>query len=152
MFVMRGLLTSAVLFVSMICPLVGRPQMVGYFPKGGDGDIEANDVSLIELIANPSKYDHKTVRIVGYLHLEFEGNAIYLHKEDFQYSLSRNALWIEVPKDMTKEQMKAVNDHYVICTARFVARGHGHMDMNSGEVADVSRLQIWHSTPRETAK
>jgi hypothetical protein len=119
-------------------------QMVGYFPKGG-ADIDADDVSLVQLIANPAKYDGKIVRITGFLHLEFEGNVIYLHAEDFRFSLTKNGIWINVPRDMTKEQMKAVNDQYVICTARFNAR-------NSGEVTDVSRLQVWSSHPRALSK
>jgi hypothetical protein len=53
--------------------------------------------------------------------LEFEGNAIYLHQEDFQQALTKNALWVDIPKDMTRAQIEAVNDHYVICTGTFVA-------------------------------
>lgn len=126
-------------------------QMVGYFPKGG-GDIDADDVSLVQLIASPVKYDGKIVRITGFLHLEFEGNVIYLHAEDFQFSLTKNGIWIDVPRDMTKEQMKAVNDQYVICTARFNAKMLGHMGMKSGEVTDVSRLQVWSPHPRPLSK
>ena len=126
-------------------------QIAGYYPKGG-ADIDAEDVSLIQLIANPQAYDNKRVRITGFLHLEFEGNVIYFHNEDFRYGLTKNGLWIDVPKDMTKEQMKVVNDQYVICTARFVARMHGHMGLNSGAVTDVSRLQLWPPYPRPTPK
>ena len=125
-------------------------QMAGYYPKGGP-DSGVEDVSLIQLIANPQAYDNKRVRITGFLHLEFEGNAIYLHSEDFRYSLTKNALWINVPKDMTQEQTKAVNDQYAICTGRFVAGMHGHMGMNSGELSDVTRLEVW-SPPRLMTK
>jgi hypothetical protein len=129
----------------------GMAQTAGYYPKGG-ADIAAEDVSLIQLIANPQTYDGKTVRITSFLHLEFEGNVIYLHSEDFRYGLTKNGLWVEMPKDMSKEQMKAVNNQYVICTARFVAKMHGHMGLNSGEVADVSRLEVWSPDPRPTTK
>jgi len=129
----------------------GIGQMAGYFPKGGP-DIPAEDVSVIQLIANPQAYDGKTVRITGFLHLEFEGNVIYLHSEDFRYGLTKNGLWVEIPKDMSKEQIKAVNDQYVICTAKFVARMHGHMGMNSGDLANVTRLEVWSPTPRPITK
>ena len=120
-------------------------QMAGYYPKGGpDNDVE--DVSMIQLISNPQAYDNKRVRITGFLHLEFEGNSIYLHSEDFRYALTKNALWIDVPKDMTQAQTKIVNDQYVICTGTFVASRRGHMGMNSGEIADVTRLQVWSHT------
>lgn len=126
-------------------------QMAGYYPKGGP-DIEADDVSLIRLIGDPKAYDHKIVRVVGFLHLEFEGNAIYLHSEDFRYGLTKNGLWIDLPRDVTHEQKKIVNDQYVICTARFVASGRGHMGLNSGELTDVTRLQVWPSLRGPTQK
>jgi hypothetical protein len=141
-----------VLGVLLVAPSCSaHAQTAGYYPKGGP-DIEAEDVSLIPLIANPQAYDRKIVRITGFLHLEFEGNAIYLHGEDFQYSLTKNALWINVPKDMTQGQIKAVNDQYVICTGRFVAGMHGHMGLNSGEIDDVTRLEVWSPHPRPTRK
>jgi hypothetical protein len=92
------------------------------------------------------------VRITGFLHLEFEGNAIYLHHEDFLYALTKNALWINVPKGITQGQIKAVNDQYVICTGKFVASMHGHMGLNSGEITDVTRLQVWSPYPMPTRK
>jgi hypothetical protein len=52
---------------------------------------------------------------------------------------------------MNEGQKKAVNDQYVICTGRFVASMHGHMGLNSGEVTNVSRLQVWPN-PRALSK
>lgn len=49
--------------------------------------------------------------------MEFEGNVIYLHDEDFRHGLTKNGLWVDLPKDLTQDQIKAFNDHYVICTA-----------------------------------
>ena len=39
-------------------------------------DIKEN-ISLIRLIATPEKYDGKRIQVIGYLHIEFEGTAIY---------------------------------------------------------------------------
>ena len=119
----------------------------GYYPQGGP-DNGPEDVSIIRLVANPQMYDGKRVRITGFLHLEFEGDVIYLHREDFEYGLDKNALWIDVPKDMTRNQIESVNDNYVICTGTFVAGRHGHMGMNSGEMSKVTRLQVWSDKPR----
>ncbi len=50
-------------------------------------------VSVIRLIASPEEYDGKLVNVVGFLKVEFEGNAIYLPdpkaflKYDRQYVL-----------------------------------------------------------------
>jgi len=74
-------LIFGLLLIAPNCPTFA--QMAEYYPKGGP-DNGPEDVSLIQLIANPQAYDGKTVRITGFLHLEFEGNAIYLHNEDFR--------------------------------------------------------------------
>ena len=116
-------------------------RQAGYYPRGGpDG---AEQVSLIRLIANPDAYNNKTIRVVSYLHLEFEGDAIYFHQDDFKHGMYENSVWINLPKDISPAQIKALNDKYVLCTARFEARKHGHMGMFSGELSDVVRLEPW---------
>ena len=136
----------------LLSGLPASSQMGGYYPKGGP-DIEAEDVSLIQLIANPQAYDHKIVRVIGYLRLEFEGDAIYFHREDLDLGMTRNGIWINLPKDITPGQMKIVNNQYVICTARFIASRHGHMGLFSGEFDDVTRLETWpHMRPSAEAE
>jgi hypothetical protein len=54
------------------------------------------DVSMVRLLAEPDKFDGKRVRTAGYIHFEFEGNAIYLHEEDLTHGLLKNALWISL--------------------------------------------------------
>jgi hypothetical protein len=118
-------------------------QLPGYIHKGADQNVQ--QVSVLQLIANPQAYEGRKVRLVGFLDLEFEGDALYLHREDFEHNIDENALWIDVPKEMTKEQMQVVNKQYVICEGIFKASGHGHMGVFSGEIADVTRLQVWPS-------
>jgi hypothetical protein len=138
-------LTLAFLFMILILPVQqALPQIAGYYPKGGP-DIGPENVSLIQLIANPQLYDQKRIRFIGYLHLEFEGDAIYFHRDDFLYGITNDAVWINLPKDIKPDQLKAVNDHYVICSAKFVAGRHGHMGMFAGELDDVTRVEIWSS-------
>jgi hypothetical protein len=31
--------------------------------------------------------------------LSFEGNAIYLHREDFDHGIGKNGLWVAIPED-----------------------------------------------------
>jgi hypothetical protein len=37
---------------------------------------------MIELIANTEKFDGKRVFVSGFVHFEFEGNALYFHEEE----------------------------------------------------------------------
>lgn len=103
----------------------------------------AQDVSVIELIANPSRYDGKQVQLIGFLRLEFEGNALYLHQEDFEHAISRNAIWIDRPTDLSDKQTLEINNRYVICQGTFKAGEHGHMGMFSGSLTHISRLEHW---------
>ncbi len=103
----------------------------------------AQSVSIIELLANPLKYDRKRVRVIGFLRLEFEGNALYLHRDDFENAIYKNALWVDRPKDLSNKQMVEVDQKYIICEGTFNAPEHGHMGMFSGSLTDITRLEPW---------
>ena len=143
----RAALSLAVAVYVLVCShsLIG--QMRGYYPKGGP-DTSSQDVSLVQVIANPQQYDGKKIRFIGFLRLEFEGNAAYLHQEDYDNGISMNAIWIDVPSDMTEVQKKDTNLHYVICAGTFRAADHGHMGMFSGSLANVYRLEVWLGSAR----
>ena len=98
-------------------------QMVGYNPKHSANQ-QSIQVSLIQLISNPEKYDGKPARLIGFLRLEFEGNALYLHREDYEQSLP-NGIWVDVPKDLSKDENRLLNNQYVICEGIFHAADLG---------------------------
>jgi hypothetical protein len=131
-----------VLVASLIFSSDSSGQIKGYFPKPGP-DETVQDVSLLQLIAQPEKFEGKRVRFIGFVRIEFEGNAIYLHREDFDHGITKNGLWVALPADMTKQQQDEVNMHYVICVGVFTAKWQGHMGLFSGEIRNVRRLQLW---------
>jgi len=132
---------SVVLLLALACSKA-TPQKSGYNPKPGY-DATVQDVSILQLIANPQAYDGNRVRFIGFLRIEFEGDAIYLHREDFEYAITQNAVWIDIPREMTKQEKQLVNMQYVVCAGLFQGSKHGHMGMFSGEVTDVIRLETW---------
>jgi hypothetical protein len=93
-------------------------------------------VSIIELIANPAAYDGKPVLLSGYIHFEFEGNGIYLHKEDVEHWQFSNGLWVS-PADSFKRPQDC-QDNYVTILGIFDATFTGHMGLWSGSVKEVS--------------
>lgn len=126
-------------------PAAQRPVRDGPPPPAQiQGELsEPVDVSIVQLIATPERFDGKMIRVIGFLHLEFEGNALYLHETDFCHSISANAVWVAVgwpPKD---EQMARSNS-YVLLEGRFDAQSKGHFGMFSGSIRDVSRLNGWN--------
>ena len=95
--------------------------------------------SLIQLIATPSKYHQKQVRVDGFLRVGFEGNALYLHKEDAQFGMTANAVWVEVSDEMCAD---AFDNKHVYIEGVFNAKNRGHRAVFSGAIEDVSRCYL----------
>jgi hypothetical protein len=105
------------------------------------GSCNIYGVSLVELIANPATYDGLRVRVIGWLNLEFEGNAIYLHREDHAFSITSNGLWVQLGPGLPREP--ACNKGYALIEGRFEARNHGHLGLWSGAIVDIDRCMPW---------
>jgi len=106
-------------------------------------DISQN-VSLVKLIANPDKYDGKRIQVIGYLNLEFEGTAIYLHKEDYLKSIYENSIWVNFSDKLTRKiNPKNWNKKYVLVIGTFSAKNTGHMGMFGGTLDNIVRLDLW---------
>jgi hypothetical protein len=103
----------------------------------------SDNVSIVQLIANPERYDAKRVQFIGFLRIEFEGTAVYLHREDYERGISKNPLWINIPTGMSEAEADAVNGQYVICRGTFDAADHGHMGIFSGAIKNIERLRLW---------
>jgi hypothetical protein len=101
---------------------------------------QALPVSMIRLLANPEKYHGKRVIVEGYMRLEFEGDAIYFHEEDYKKGLSSNSFWLDVSVEQLKKYRR-INNQYVFIEGVFDAKHFGHMGMFSGEIKRISRIQ-----------
>jgi hypothetical protein len=104
------------------------------------------DVSLIQLIANPEKFDGKHIRVIGFLRIEFEGNALYLHREDYQIGLLKNAIWVDVTPEMEKQSSK-LDKQYVLLEGIFSANEKGHWGSFSGSIKRINRAMLWPLLP-----
>jgi hypothetical protein len=99
-------------------------------------------VSLLQLIATPEKFDKKPIRVVGFLRLEFEGNALYLHREDYENAISGNGIWVDVSAEMARQEAN-LNMHYVLLQGIFNANDRGHMSLWSGSIKKIRRAVVW---------
>jgi hypothetical protein len=97
-------------------------------------------VSIVELIATPRLYDGKRVRVTGWLHLEFEGNAIYLHRDDQVHGLTRNGLWVSFARQQGDSSCAG---GYALVEGTFNAGHHGHMGLWSGAIEGIDRCMRW---------
>ena len=107
------------------------------------------DVSLIQLIASPEKYEGRLVMVSGFVNLEFEGNGIYLHKDDYEYGLNKNGLWLGANECKHHDGNKLTRG-YAIVIGRFTSQHQGHMGLWSGEIQDVKNCTAWPPSRRGT--
>jgi hypothetical protein len=119
--------------------LAQRESFTGQGIDIGEINRTATDVSIVRLIAEPNDYAEKTVRTFGFLHLEFEGNGIYLHREDYENGLSDNGLGVGGTPEIMGELAK-LNDRYVLLEGTF---SPGPSGLRSGAIMKVNRAAAW---------
>lgn len=105
------------------------------------------NTSLIQLIASPNEYDGKRVQIVGFVRLEFEGNAIYLHQDDDVHGILKNGLWLNVEK-LPKATRLQVDGRYVFVEGIFSMEDRGHLGLWSGALHDITRMEPRRNAPQ----
>jgi hypothetical protein len=106
------------------------------------GECSLDKVSMLQLIANPAAFHRKRVRVIGYLVLEFEGSALYLHAEDFQHGLTDNGIWVDMPRGGFGEDCKS--NAYALLEGRFNAEHNGHLGLWSGALEEITRCTAWN--------
>lgn len=115
----------------------------GYQETPNSANQYAKDVTMVQLIATPEKYDGQLVRVIGVGNLELEGNCISLNREDLIYGVG-NSIWIELgERTISYDEAKQFNGEYVIVEGIFDKDDCGHMDMFCGSIKNVSRYELW---------
>jgi hypothetical protein len=99
----------------------------------------ARPESLITLIAQPGSNKAQKVQVAGFLVLAFEGNALYLHEEDYKEGLTRNAVRISLSPEQT-QQYKGLSGNYVWVEASFLKRPNSE-DILSGSLYDIREIR-----------
>ena len=99
-------------------------------------------VSIISLIASPKRFDKCFVRVVGVINVGFEGDALYLHEEDYQSGLTKNSLRLYL-SDAQREIFKKSSGSHVILEGIFYGTGPDANEMTSGAISKITRLDFW---------
>lgn len=119
-------------------------SVVGTSPTSSEGQHIAGsiqNISMIQLIANPEKFDGKTVSVVGFLGIEPENERLYLTEEDHQRIFAHNGLWVDLPSLTGKEQ-EELDRHYVQIVGTFKQGGRFPYAAGGG-LTDIKRCWRW---------
>ncbi len=120
--------------------------------------IDPIDVSVINLIATPEKYNNKYIQVEGYVHIKFEDMALYLSKESADYLNGQNAIWLDFNKDFLKIEPQNYTNlwnfdcKYVLIEGVFDKNDSGHMSSFAGSINNVRRIKVmtrWYNGKRE---
>ena len=132
---------KTILLVTVLVALAVVLSVAFFMQPARDNHIE--DVTMIQLIATPERYHGKLVRVVGVGNLEFEGNAIYLSKDDISYQVY-NAVWLDFDNNTTLSyaEAKKHNGKYVIVEGIFDKDHSGHMGLFHGAITNISRYEL----------
>jgi hypothetical protein len=92
---------------------------------------------MVQLLAQPEAFRAARVQVIGFVSVEREGTAIYLHKEDFLQGISPNAVWLDLERALVIPPQKSGS---AIVEGRFNPDEHGHMHLFSGALEEVDRV------------
>jgi hypothetical protein len=102
-------------------------------------------LSLLQLIANPEKYDGKIVAAVGFLEIEKNKSTLYLHREDRDFGLVVNSLNIVFSQELTKSDQARFNRKYVYVSGTFDAKDKGPRSDEGGAISPCDVIVLWPS-------
>jgi len=96
-------------------------------------------VNIFQLLANPERFDGRTVRTIGYLTMGHESDFLYAYETD-AVNLLPNRIGIEI-SDSSHALAPCKNGNYVVLVATFKKAKEDQVV--KGIFRDVKRCQIW---------
>lgn len=105
----------------------------------------AIEVSLIQLIATPERFDGKRVIVIGVYKLDFESFALYLNEADAKHFIQANSVALGVFKigfnnTKSKDEWDKLNNSYVRVVGTFRHAPSGHMNLWASELTGISSI------------
>lgn len=104
--------------------------------SGSEGTCVLYEVSVIELIADPERWDGKKVRLVGFVNLEFERNQLCLLPGSHQ----TECIWLDIEglKDPGFRRGQSLVEGI------FDGKNKGHLGLYSGAIKTLDRFERWN--------
>lgn len=122
---------SKIMRYLLVIPLLLSVASSGYAASSP----QSEQASLIQLLATPERYDGKLVNVTGFVNIEFEGTAIWLHKDGFDNSIYANSLWVEVSE--CNDNRGRPMSGYASLMGRFSTQRKGHMGLWPGQIEQI---------------
>jgi hypothetical protein len=135
---LKALAQGVCLFAAVMLFPMGSAQ-VSHAAPDNSAPINAG---MAALVADPQRYEGKFIRTIGFMCLEYEGDALYLHEEDYRYGVYKNAFALRL-SEAQRKQFKSLSLKHVIIEGTVYANGPERWDY-AGAIGNITRLEIWH--------
>lgn len=129
-------------FVALAFWFAGRPAVCQVQTHKPSNDTKPIGVGMVALLATPQKYEGKIVRTIGFMCVEFENDALYLHEEDYRHGLHKNSFALRLSESQRKE-FKELSLKYVLIEGTVYANAPEQTDLWSGAIGNITRLEVW---------
>ncbi len=116
---------------------IRAPDTLAAFPN------EDFEPSIFQVLVNKHKFHGNQIRIEGYLHLKFEDCAIYVSKDDAEYGLSSNGIWVSFGEELESKETEVsrqFDGRFVAIEGVFNRNKRGHGSAWQGTLEQVSRI------------
>jgi hypothetical protein len=121
--------TALLILLATSAASAGPPELTKY--------ADEQSISIIQLIANPDRFDGKRVEVGGYLELrdEYE-HSLFLDKSSLQSGMSANSVAVDLETSPTVIMTRArqLNRSYVSLAGRFKA---GSTAFSAGKLSEI---------------
>lgn len=104
-------------------------------------------VTMQQLLAEPQRFEGQRVRTTGFLRLEFEANALYPTRDDFNNTVMQHAVWLDLTNAQLRRLSKLNNGHVVV-EGVFSAQYKGHGGKWPGALRQVGSVRMWRKPRR----
>ncbi len=81
------------------------------------------------------------MRVVGFVSIRFEGNAVYLHEDDYRHGINKNGLWLDLSGSKSGREFAEFHEKYALAEGTFDANLKGHRGAFSGAIKNIKRMQ-----------
>lgn len=98
-------------------------------------------VGFSNLIANPTIYNHRLIRVRGFLQLGFEVNSLYVSREDFVNNPNSKSIWINISRKQMNSIYSIYNKKDVAIEGFFDIGKKGHMNMHHGTITNINKIE-----------
>jgi hypothetical protein len=110
---------------------------------GGSNKKDYQCVSLIQLISSPERYGETKVMVIGYLRLDFEGEALYLHEIDYDRYISPNSISLRLDSDKLTAEQRKLDGQYVQVGGLYRQNHLRRFQVRAGSLSQIVLLEKW---------